>query len=55
MQQRLQPTRLAERDVRAVHADTRILLQAGVIVQAADGKVAFPYRAIHADFKLQVT
>lgn len=31
--------RLASRDVRAVHADTRTLLQAGVITQSANGKV----------------
>jgi len=34
------------RDVRAVHADTRLLLDAGVIDKTDDGKLLFPYRNI---------
>jgi len=39
------------RDVKAVHTDTRILLNAGVIDKTDDGKLLFPYRHIklHAE------
>lgn len=46
--------RLAARDVRSVHADTRVLLRAGVLSHAEDGKVIFPYETIHVDFELRV-
>lgn len=46
--------RLAARDVRSVHADTRVLLRAGVLSHAEDGKVEFPFEAIHVDFELRV-
>jgi len=34
------------RDVKAVHTDTRILLDAGVIDRTGDGKLLFPYRHV---------
>jgi len=34
------------RDVKAVHTDTRLLLNAGVIDKTDDGKLLFPYRTI---------
>jgi len=40
------------RDVKAVHNDTRLLLNAGVIDKTDDGKLLFPYRYVklHAQF-----
>lgn len=38
------------RDVRAVHADTHTLLACGILHKTADGKIEFPYDAIHVDF-----
>ncbi|MBS3958653.1 MAG: transcriptional regulator [Xanthomonadaceae bacterium] len=40
------------RDVRAVHADIQILLREGVIDRTEDGKVEFPYDAVHVDFTI---
>jgi len=39
------------RDVKAVHTDTRVLLNAGVIDRTNDGKLLFPYRhmKLHAE------
>ncbi|MDR2212027.1 MAG: hypothetical protein LBE21_00155 [Pseudomonadales bacterium] len=44
--------RRVKRDVRAVHADAQALALAGLIDKAADGKLHFPYDAVHVDFKL---
>jgi len=38
--------RKVQRDVKAVHNDTRLLLNAGVIDRTEDGKLLFPYRHI---------
>jgi len=38
--------RRLNRDVRAVHSDTRVLLNAGVIDKTDDGKLLFPYRRV---------
>jgi len=38
------------RDVKGVHTDTRMLVQSGVLDKADDGKVEFPYDAVHVDF-----
>ena len=46
--------RLADRDVRAVHADAQLLALAGVIDRSDEGKLSFPYLTIHVDFQLQV-
>ena len=40
------------RDVKAVHGDIRILLDAGVLDRTDDGRVIFPYDAVHVDFTL---
>lgn len=36
------------RDVKAVHGDVHALLSAGIL-QKADGRVVFPYEAVHVD------
>ncbi|MHB1871953.1 MAG: HVO_A0114 family putative DNA-binding protein [Steroidobacteraceae bacterium] len=45
--------RRVERDVKAVHADVHALLDAGVISKTPEGKMIFPYDAIHVDFVLK--
>lgn len=45
--------RRVERDVKAVHADVHALLNAGVISQTPEGRMVFPYDAIHVDFVLK--
>jgi predicted transcriptional regulator len=44
--------RRVNRDVRAVHSDVKILLNAGVLHQAEDG-IEFPFEALHVDFTLK--
>ena len=44
--------RRVERDVKAVHGDVHALLDAGVLDRTEDGRVAFPYDAVHVDFIL---
>lgn len=46
-------TRRANRDVKAVHGDMRALLGAGVLRKNADGKIEFPFDAVHVDFMLK--
>jgi predicted transcriptional regulator len=41
------------RDVKAVHGDAHALLAAGVLRKNADGKVEFPFDAVHVDFVLK--
>lgn len=41
------------RDVRAVHTDAQALATAGVIDKTAEGKLHFPYEAVHVDFVLR--
>ncbi len=41
------------RDVKAVHGDVRGLLNAGLLENTEDGKIVFPYDAIHVDFLLR--
>lgn len=45
--------RLVGRDVRAVHSDVHMLLQAGVLRRVEDGRIEFPYTAVHVDFMLR--
>lgn len=40
------------RDVKAVHGDVRALLDAGMLDRTDDGRVIFPYDAVHVDFML---
>jgi predicted transcriptional regulator len=41
------------RDVRAVHSDVHMLLQAGVLRKDDEGRIEFPYAAVHVDFMLK--
>lgn len=41
------------RDVKAVHGDVQALLACGVIEKTEDGKIVFPYEAVHVDFLLK--
>lgn len=41
------------RDVKAVHGDVHALLEAGVIDRDEEGKIEFPYDAVHVDFVLR--
>jgi predicted transcriptional regulator len=43
------------RDVKAVHGDVRALLNAGILDSTDDGRVIFPYDAVHVDFTLYKT
>jgi predicted transcriptional regulator len=45
--------RRVERDVKAVHGDVHALLAAGVLRRNADGKIEFPFDAVHVDFMLE--
>ena len=38
------------RDVRAVHSDVHVLLKVGMLKRNDDGRVVFPYDAIHVNF-----
>ena len=43
------------RDVKAVHRDVHALLDAGVLERTEDGRIVFPYDAVHVDFMLHKT
>ena len=45
--------RRAGRDVKAVHGDVHALLTAGVLRKNEDGKIEFPFDAVHVDFMLE--
>lgn len=45
--------RRVSRDVRAVHSDVHMLLQAGVLRKDDEGRIEFPYTAVHVDFMLK--
>ena len=40
------------RDVKAVHGDVHALLDAGILQRGEDGRIVFPYDAVHVDFLL---
>jgi len=44
--------RRVKRDVKAVHGDVHALLDAGILDRTDDGRVVFPYDAVHVDFTL---
>lgn len=44
--------RRVERDVKAVHGDVTALLEAGILVRVADGRIEFPYDAVKVEFLL---
>jgi len=41
------------RDVKAVHADVKALLDAGLVNRTVDGRIEFPFQAIKVEFVLQ--
>jgi predicted transcriptional regulator len=41
------------RDVKAVHGDVHALLNAGILNRESDGRIVFPYDAVHVDFMLR--
>ncbi len=45
--------RRVRRDVKAVHSDVQTLLACGVLDKTDDGKIEFPYDAVHVDFMLK--
>ena len=45
--------RRVQRDVKAVHGDIHALLNTGLLAKTADGKIVFPYDAIHVDFMVK--
>ncbi len=45
--------RRVNRDVKAVHNDVKVLLDAGLLSKTENGKVVFPYDAVHVDFLLK--
>ena len=47
--------RRAGRDVKAVHGDVRALLEAGILDSTDDGRIIFPFDAVHVDFTLYKT
>jgi predicted transcriptional regulator len=44
--------RRAERDVKAVHGDVHALLKAGILQKEEDGRIVFPFDAVHVNFML---
>ena len=42
------------RDVKAVHGDVHALLDASLLDRTEDGRIIFPYDAVHFDFVLRV-
>jgi predicted transcriptional regulator len=45
--------RRMERDVKAVHGDVQVLLKAGILQKTEQGRIVFPYDAVHVDFMLR--
>lgn len=41
------------RDVKAVHGDVHALLDSGVLHRTENGRIEFPFDAVHVDFKLR--
>lgn len=41
------------RDVKTVHGDAHLLLDAGLLDRTDDGRLLFPYDAVHVDFTLK--
>ncbi|MFZ1829350.1 MAG: transcriptional regulator [Candidatus Competibacteraceae bacterium] len=45
--------RKVRRDVKGVHTDVQALVLCGVIDKTPDGKLLFPYDAVHVDFVIE--
>jgi predicted transcriptional regulator len=44
--------RRVERDVKAVHGDIHALLNVGILQKTEDGRIVFPFDAMHVNFML---
>ncbi len=45
--------RRLRRDVKAVHGDVHALLNAGILQKTDEGRIVFPFDAVHVDFVLK--
>jgi predicted transcriptional regulator len=45
--------RRLNRDVKGVHGDIHALLNAGLLQKTENGRIIFPYDAVHVDFMLK--
>lgn len=45
--------RRVRRDVKGVHGDAHGLLSAGLLRRGEDGRIEFPYDAVHVEFTLR--
>jgi predicted transcriptional regulator len=45
--------RRIERDVKAVHGDVHALLNTGILQKTEDGRIVFPFDAVHVNFLLK--
>lgn len=45
--------RRVRRDVKGVHGDVHVLMNAGLLDKTDDGKIIFPFDAVHVDFMLK--
>jgi len=45
--------RRLKRDVKAVHGDVHALLNAGILQKTDNGRIDFPYDAVHVNFRLK--
>ena len=45
-------SRRLARDVKAVHGDVHVLLDAGILDRTANGQIIFHFDAVHVDFML---
>ena len=44
--------RRVDRDVKAVHGDVHALLNVGILQKTEDGRIVFPFDAVHVNFML---
>jgi predicted transcriptional regulator len=45
--------RRSGRDVKAVHTDVHVLLNTGILQKTDNGRIEFPFDAVHVDFVLR--
>ncbi len=45
--------RRLERDVKGVHGDVHVLLDCGVLSRTEDGRIVFPFDAVHVDVMIE--
>ncbi len=45
--------RRMKRDVKGVHTDVHALLKTGLLRKTEEGRIVFPFDAIHVDFTLR--